>query len=133
MASEHPIRQVKMQRIGQHWGRLCGTDFQDKAFSRIFGSGRELRREYGDAKARSISLCPNALGSVGTLTELFALPPFRRRTLFGDRAGQYAVDLIQPYRLILAPAHDPLPEREDGGIDTDRITAVEIVAAVDCH
>ena len=83
--------------------------------------------------SRSIRRCPNALGRVDTLTELSALPALRRRTLSGNRAGQYAVDLIQPYRLILAPAHDPLLEREDGGIDTDRITDVEMVAAVDCH
>ena len=83
--------------------------------------------------SRSIRRCPNALGRVDTLTELSALPPLRRRGLSGNRAGQYAVDLIHPYRLIFSPAHDPLLEREDGGIDTDRITAVEIVAAVDCH
>ena len=81
----------------------------------------------------ALDVAPMRLVGVDTLTELSALPPFRRRTLSGNRAGQYAVDLIHPYHVIFVPAHDPLLEREDGGIDTDRITAVEMVAVLDCH
>ena len=40
---------------------------------------------------------------------------------------------VHPYRLILEPNHHPIPRNADGGIDTDRITAVFIVDVVDYH
>lgn len=37
------------------------------------------------------------------------------------------------WRLVLEPANDPLPRKEDGGLDLARITAVEIVEVIDYH
>ena len=57
----------------------------------------------------------------------------RRHMLVGNRQGQYAVDLVHPLRLILEPRHDPVPVRDDGGIDTDRVTSITILEVVDYH
>ena len=43
------------------------------------------------------------------------------------------MDLAHPFRLIFVPNHDPIPLRDDGGIDRDRITAITITEVVDYH
>lgn len=60
-------------------------------------------------------------------------PPDRLHQLTENRKGQFAVDLVQPYRLILAPNNEPIPLKEDGGIDLDRVTAIVILDVVDYH
>ncbi len=46
-------------------------------------------------------------------------------------SGNLIKDL--PGRLGFEPASDPLPRKEDGGLDLTRITAVEIVEVTDYH
>ena len=70
--------------------------------------------------ARSLELVPTS-------------PPDRRHQLRGNRDEYYAVDLVHPYRLVFKPNHKPLPRKQDGGIDTERVTAVTIIEIVDYH
>ena len=50
-----------------------------------------------------------------------------------DRKDEFAVDLVHPYRLVFRPDHDPVPRKDDGGIELEAITAIEIVEVVDYH
>jgi len=43
------------------------------------------------------------------------------------------MDLDHPYRLIIRPNHDPLPMREEGGLDWKAVTAIVIVEIKDTH
>ena len=83
--------------------------------------------------ARAIRRRLNLLESVAFLTRVPTVLPFRRHSLSGDRNGQYAIDLVHPYRLIFVPNHNPVPLRYDGGVDTDKITAIEIIEVMDYH
>lgn len=107
--------------------------FRTRRLERIFSSDRELRRVYGANRAETIQNRIAVLRRVNSLTDLPTTPPLRRHLLAGGRDGQYAIDLAQPYRLILEPNHHPIPRNADGGIDTDRVTAVLIVDVVDYH
>ena len=49
------------------------------------------------------------------LADLYRFPALRCHELKGDRKGQIAINLIDPYRLILEPANHPIPRKEDGG------------------
>ncbi len=60
-------------------------------------------------------------------------PPERRHQLQGDRGGQFAVDLVHPYRLVFKPDHQPVPRKNDGGIDVTRVTAITIIEVIDYH
>ena len=53
--------------------------------------------------------------------------------LKGNRDEQFAVDLVHPYRLVFEPNHDPLPRKEDGGINLEQVTAIKIMEVVDYH
>ena len=57
----------------------------------------------------------------------------RLHQLRGNRAGQFAIDLTDPYRLILQPNHNPVPQKDGGGIDLTRVTAITIIEVVDYH
>ena len=56
-----------------------------------------------------------------------------RLTISGNRDGQFAVDLFHPHRLVFEPNHRPLPRKDDGGIDTEQVTAITILDVIDYH
>lgn len=60
-------------------------------------------------------------------------PPDRRHQLRGDRDEQFAVDLVHPQRLVFETNHDPIPRKEDGGIDLEQVTAIMITDVIDYH
>jgi proteic killer suppression protein len=59
--------------------------------------------------------------------------PGRTHELKGDRAGQLSIDLDGPYRLVFAPANNPLPKKPNGGLDWKHITAVILLGVVNTH
>ena len=107
--------------------------FRTRRLNRTFSSDRELRREYGDAMTKVIVARLRVLRNAPTLTQVPTMPPLRRHILSGERNGQYAIDLTHPYRLIFEPYHNPVPLREDGGVDIDKVTAISIIKVVDYH
>lgn len=90
-------------------------------------------KRYGDRMARSVQNRMGVLRHAKTLSMVPTRPPERRHLLTVDRKGQYAVDLVHPYRLIFEPSHDPIPLHDDGSIDTDQVTAITIVEVTDYH
>lgn len=65
--------------------------------------------------------------------EVMRTLPGRCHELTGDRAGQLSLDLDHPSRLIFIPANDPIPRKEDGGLDWSKVTEVKILAIEDTH
>ena len=43
------------------------------------------------------------------------------------------LSVFNPYRLVFRANHDPLPRKADGGIDTEKVTAITIVDVIDYH
>jgi proteic killer suppression protein len=107
--------------------------FRTKKLARVFNSEKSLVQTYGAENGRLIMRRMSVLASVPTLAEVPVTPPDRRHELKGDRAGRFAVDVKQPYRLIFAPSGNPVPLLADGGYDLARITAIEILAVEDYH
>ena len=68
-----------------------------------------------------------------TLADVPSTPPERCHPLHGNREGQYAVDLVHPRRLVFAPNHEPVPRKDDGGIDLDKVTSIIVIEVVDYH
>ena len=107
--------------------------FRTRRLERTFNSGRNLTRQYGDRMARTIQMRLAVLKNARSLSQVPTTPPDRRHMLRGDRSGQYAVDLVHPYRLVFEPNHDPIPIGEDGGVVLNEITAITIIEVVDYH
>ena len=73
------------------------------------------------------------LKAASCLADISKVPPPRCHQLSGDRGGQLSVDLEHPYRLLFIPANDPIPVKQDGGLDWAKVTEIEIVEIVDTH
>lgn len=107
--------------------------FETWKIEKIFNSERELYRTYGKEIGRVIMRRMAFLHATECLAQVPAIKPTRRHQLSGARAGQFAVDLKQPYRLVFVPNHDPVPQKEDGGIDLTQVTAIRILTVEDYH
>lgn len=107
--------------------------FGNRKLARTFNSEKELARAYGDQMARVIMTRLAVMRNASALAQVPWTPPERRHALAGRRKNQYAVDLVHPYRLVFRPAHNPVPLKSDGGVDMDKVTAVEILEVVDYH
>ncbi len=106
--------------------------FRTRKLKKIFNSEKGLKKKYGDL-APTIQLRLAVLKNAPTLSAVPTTRPERRHQLQGKLKGQYAVDIGQPYRLVFEPNHDPTPLKEDGGFDTDSITAITIMEITDYH
>ncbi len=107
--------------------------FARRRLEKTFNSEMALKKAFGDRMARTIAMRMAVLRNARTLSMVPATRPERRHQLEGGRAGQYAVDLVYPRRLVFEPNHDPMPRKEDGGINTDQVTAITVIAVIDYH
>ena len=104
-----------------------------RRLQKIFNSDKELQKSYGTPMARKIQRRMAVLKNAPNLSCVPTTPSMRLHQLTGDRELQFAIDLAQPHRLVFAPNHEPMPTREDGGLDRSRITAIVILEIVDYH
>ena len=106
--------------------------FRDRRLVKQFNEQRLLQKKHGAVRARKISQRLSTLQAAETLEDMRTLPG-RCHELTGDRAGQLALDLDGPFRLIFEPDHEPIPRRDDGGLDWTAVTAVTIIGVEDYH
>jgi toxin HigB-1 len=59
--------------------------------------------------------------------------PGRCHALTADRAGQFAVHLLEPYRLVFVPVVHQSASGPDGALDLKRVTAISILEIVNYH
>jgi len=107
-------------------------EFSSNRFQQECNNHKLLVRRHGEHRAKKIRRRLDDLRAADTLEDVGNLPG-RCHELRGTRSGQLSLDLDHPYRLIFEPANDPIPRKEDGGLDRTRITAVRIIGVEDTH
>lgn len=110
-------------------------DFSSKKLKRQFNEEKIMLKTFGQQRAKRIKPVMAALRAAPNLG-MFAppySPPHRCHELRGKRKGAFSLDLDGPYRLIIEPRHDSLPERPEGGLDWHRITAITISGIENTH
>ena len=107
--------------------------FRTNRLRRTFDGADALQRAYGARTARVIMQRMAVLRAARSLALVPTTPPERRHQLVGDRDEQFAVDIVHPYRLVFEANHDPVPRKDDGGIDAQQVTAITILDVVDYH
>jgi proteic killer suppression protein len=110
--------------------------FRNGKLEKEINEGVRLDRVHGALRAQKIRLRMAVLRAAANLM-VFWPPksgPDRCHELTGGkRKGQLSVDLDHPYRLIFIPDHDPIPVREDGGLDWSQVTAIKIMGIENTH
>ncbi len=112
---------------------MNSINFKSRKLAKVFNSEKELKKEYGEQMWSSIKKRMAVLRAAPTLEDVSHKPPERRHELEGRRKGTFAVDLKHPHRLVFKPDHNPLPCKEDGGIDLRKVTAIIILGVEDYH
>jgi plasmid maintenance system killer protein len=110
--------------------------FKNRKLQKELNEGAQLDKVHGALRAKKIRIRMKELRAARTLMDFWPpkSPPARCHELsYGQRSGQLSVDLDHPYRLIFVPDHDPVPEREEGGLDWSKVTAVKILGVEDTH
>jgi proteic killer suppression protein len=107
--------------------------FRTRKSQKASNSEELLEREYGAENGRLIMRRLLVLQAANSLADVPRDKPVRCHALEGKRKSQFAVDVKHPFRIIFEPANDPLPLREDGGLDLARITSIRILSIEDYH
>lgn len=98
-----------------------------------FNDFKQLSRRYGPDNAKRIRRRLDDLRAAANFADLHSLFGGRFHPLHEDRAGQFALDVRHPQRLIVEPADEPLPIKPDGGLDWSLVTTVRILEVEDYH
>lgn len=106
--------------------------FSDRTLKKVVNDDRKLIKKYGQKRANLIRRRLDSLHAAETLEDVRHVPG-RFHELTGDRKGQWACDLDQPYRLIFVPHEDPIPTDEDGKYIWIEIKGVDVTEITDYH
>jgi len=109
--------------------KIC---FANRKLEKTFNSHSELVKVYGHEQATKIKIRLKVLEAAANLAEVPTWKPDRRHQLQGDRKGQFAVDLKNPYRLIFKPL-EPVSELVGVGNELFKVTAIIIIGVEDYH
>lgn len=104
--------------------------FKDKRLREICEKPPIATKKLGDVVARKLRTRLSDLEGASQVGDLVAGNP---HPLTGNRAGQFALDLSGGWRLVFAPANDPIPRHGDMSIDWAAVTIVCIEFIGDYH
>jgi plasmid maintenance system killer protein len=93
---------------------------------------KAMQQRYGARGTTRLRQRLDDLRAASTLDFMRNMPG-RCHELTGDRAGQLAMDVEGRYRLIFKPANDPVPRKDDGGLDWTKVTIIQILGVEDYH
>ncbi len=100
--------------------------FSSSKLQKLCEDHNKLKAKYGDIQSRRIIRRISELQAASNLYDISLLPQARLHSLTENRKGEFAVDILHPYRIILIPS--------DGDMaDLRTIIIVHIVSIIDYH
>lgn len=106
--------------------------FKSKKLQKLCENPRKLIKAFGQIRAEKLLTRLDDMYAAETLEDTRYLPGHYHE-LVGDRKGQWACDLDQPYRLIFEPTDKPIPTDENGKYIWAAITIIDIMEIADYH
>lgn len=106
--------------------------FKSAKLEKIASDARKCAKVFGKRRAELLLARLTDLEDADTLEDVRNLPG-RYHELKGDRKGQWACDLDQPYRLVFEPHEDPIPTDSSGSFIWIEIKGVEVIEIVNYH
>ena len=106
--------------------------YKNKKLEKKLTDSIELIKSFGQL-ARKVNQRIKDLTDADNLAVMRLIPAARCHELSGARKGELAVDISGNYRLIFEPFHSPLPVKEDGGLNWDAVTKIQINEIEDYH
>ena len=91
-----------------------------------------LFKAYGE-KARKIKQRISELRSAENLETVKRLPALRLHQHQGKDKGRWSIDIWKNWRILFTIDMEPIPRKDDDGIDLSRITDIRIESVEDPH
>jgi plasmid maintenance system killer protein len=108
-------------------------NFKNRKLAEEYNDFNLLKKRRGERQAKLIARRLDEVRAADTLEDMRYLPAARCHELKANLAGKLSLDLDGQYRLIIEPAHDPIPRKLDGGLDWTKVTAVVVLEIRDTH
>lgn len=106
--------------------------YKNKKLEKQLTEPKELQKKFGEL-ARKIKQRLQELSAAENLAVMRTIPAARCHELKGSREGELAVDVSVNYRIIFQPNQEPIPLKEDGGLDWEAVIKVQINEITDYH
>lgn len=103
-------------------GDTLDITYKSKKLEKVCEDKKTAVKTYGLDMARKIKIRINEIKAADSVEEMIQFQIGRCHALSGNRLGKYAVDLIQPFRLIFIKNKD-----------TGELKIVKIIDIVDYH
>ena len=107
--------------------------YRSRKLEKLCNIEKEMRAKLGPRLVGVLQQRLAELRAADNLEDMRSLPGAGCHELSQDRKGQIAVTLVHPRRLVFEPADEPLPSKQDGGLDWGRVTRIRIIEIVDYH
>lgn len=105
--------------------------YRDKNFEKLLNDDKLLLRTFGASNARKIVSRLSQIKAASSLGAMLSQRVGRCHPLSGDRQGQFAFDVEQPYRLIVMPVYDNTAAEQ--AKDLSRVKTIIIMEVTDYH
>ena len=86
-----------------------------------------IKKNYGEW-AKKVVLRLEQLSQAPNLAAMRTVPSAHCHELKADKISELAVDISPNHRILFQPAHNPIPLKDDGGLDWREVTCIIITA-----
>jgi proteic killer suppression protein len=93
---------------------------------------KEMVKSFGQMAIKIKQRLKN-LKDADNLGIMKTIPAAKCHELTGERKGELAVDVSGNYRMIFESLHDPIPKKDDGGLNLEEVTKIRINEIEDYH
>ena len=108
------------------------VSYKSKKLKDLFEDPVKLVKRYGSL-SRKIDQRKEELKAAGSLEVMSRISGARCHELTGKRKGCLAVNLSGNWRMIFMPDQDPVPLKDDGGLDWGGVKKIKIIEITDYH
>ena len=106
--------------------------YKSKKLEKQLTDPREMAKSFGQLAVK-IKMRLKNLTDADNLAIMRTIPAARCHELTGDHKGELGVDVSGNYRLLFEPSHDPIPQKDDGGLNWEEVTKIQINEIEDYH
>lgn len=106
--------------------------YKNKKLEKSLTVDKEIIKSYGTI-AKKVKQRMMFLKNAENMATIATIPAMRLHPYKGDRIGEWSIDIIRNWRIIFELGQNPKPEKEDGGVNLDKITAIKILSVEDPH
>jgi proteic killer suppression protein len=104
------------------------VDFKSNKLRKQLTTAAEIKKSFG-VNAKRVAQRMDDINASDNLQVLCNIPQANCHPLTGNKDGEWAVDISGNHRIIFIITNDPIPIKEDGGINRILVTDIQIISA----